>query len=98
MPIIPLIFAEAAEGFIRAPRRRWMLVAAGTYGCWLTLTGVAALTYTTRISLSGDRFTQLYGNSGGMADPTIREGDPSWPRVQFYNVEARRMLARYGRR
>jgi hypothetical protein len=98
MPIIPLLFAEAAEGFMSAPRRRWMLVAAGTYGCWLTLTGVAALTYTTGISLSGDRFTQLYGNSGGMADPTIKEGHRSWPRVQFYNAEARRMLARYGRR
>ena len=98
MPIIPLLFAEAAEGFMSAPRRRWMLVAAGTYGCWLTLTGVAALTYTTRISLSGDRFTQQYGNSGGMADPTIKEGHRSWPRVQFYNAEARRMLARYGHR
>ena len=98
MPIIPLIFAETAEGFMSASRRRWMLVAAGMYGCWLTFTGVAALTYTTRISLSGDRFTQLYGNSGGMADPTIKEGDPSWPRVQFYNGEARRMLARFGRR
>jgi len=98
MPIIPLIFAESAEGFMSAPRRRWMLVAAGIYGCWFALTGVAALTYTTRISLSGNRFTQLYGNSGGMADTTIREGDPSWPRVQFYNAEARRMLARYGQR
>jgi hypothetical protein len=98
MPIIPLIFAEAAEGFMRAPRPRWMLVAAGTYGLWLALTGIAALGYTTRISLSGDRFTQLYGNSGGMGDPTIKEGHRSWPRVQFYNAEARRLLARYGRR
>ncbi|MFN2601767.1 MAG: hypothetical protein ABR582_03300 [Gemmatimonadaceae bacterium] len=98
IPIIPLIFAEATQGFMSAPRNRWTLVVAGAYGCWLTLTGVAALTYTTRISLSGNRFTQLYGNSGGMADPTIKEGNPSWPRVQFYNAEAKRMLARYGRR
>ena len=98
IPMIPLIFAEGVEGFLHAHRSRWMTVAAGTYAGWLTLTGVAALAYTTRISLSGERFPQLYGRSGGMADPTIKEGHRSYSRAQFYNEEARRMLARYGRR
>ena len=98
MPMIPLIFVEAAEGFVRVHRSRWMTVAAGTYASWLALTGVAALAFTTRISLSGEKFPQMYGRSGGMADPRINHGDRSFSRVQFYNLEARKILARYGRR
>lgn len=97
IPIIPLLFAELTEGFMRLPRARWLLVAAATYLAWFGLTGFAALAYSTRISLSGERFPQLYGKNGGLGDPDIKQGDPSWPRVQLYNAEARRMLARYGR-
>jgi hypothetical protein len=66
------------------------------YAVWFCLTGVAALAYSTRISLSGSRFTQLYGKAGGMADPDIKEGDPSWDHVQYYKRSVPLLLSRYG--
>jgi hypothetical protein len=98
MPIIPLLSVEIATAITRVSRPRWLTVAMGTYTIWFAVTGIAALAYTTRISLSGERFPQVYGSSGGMADPTIREGDKSWPRVQLYRQEAPKLLARYGNR
>jgi hypothetical protein len=97
MPIIPLVVAEVSTALPSIDRPAWLPTAAASYVVWVAMTGIAALAYTTRISLSGDRFPQLYGKSGGMADPDIHEGNKSWSRVQFYRVEAARMLARYGR-
>jgi hypothetical protein len=96
IPIIPLAAAEATELFFRKERPRWVSLAAGTFGVWFALTGAAALAYTTRISLSGSNFTRVYGKNGGMPDPDIHEGDPSWSHVQYYRKVAPVLLQRYG--
>ena len=96
IPIIPLATAEAAELFFREHRPRWLTVAAASFAVWFALTGAAALAYTTRISLSGSNFTRVYGKNGGMPDPDIHEGDPSWSHVQYYRRVAPMLLQRYG--
>ncbi|HUQ19165.1 MAG TPA: hypothetical protein VM099_06095 [Gemmatimonadaceae bacterium] len=96
IPLIPLVAAEAVEAFVRTPRARWARLTAGSYAVWFFLTGAAALAYTTRISLSGSNFTHVYGKNGGMPDPDIHEGDPSWPHVQYYRQVAPMLLQRYG--
>lgn len=96
IPIIPLAAAEAVEAFARMPRPKWVRLTVGSYALWFFLTGAAALAYTTRISFSGSNFTHVYGKNGGMPDPDIREGDPSWPHVQYYRRAAPMILQRYG--
>jgi hypothetical protein len=96
MPIIPLLVAEAAQSLAPLLGRPRVRLAVQAYAVWFAVTGIAALAYTTRISFAGDRFTQLYGKAGGMADPDIKEGDPSWSHVQYYQQSAPRLLARYG--
>ncbi len=96
MPIIPLIALEVAQAFTRVPRPKWLRVTAGAYAAWFSITGIAALAYTTRISFSGSNFTRVYGKNGGMPDPDIHEGDPSWSHVQYYRQIAPMLLQRYG--
>jgi hypothetical protein len=96
MPIIPIVAAEAHQAWSQKTERPWMHFGVMAYAAWFCLTGLAALAYTTRISLSGDRFTQVYGKAGGRADPRIKEGDPSWSHVQYYTETAARLLVRYG--
>jgi hypothetical protein len=96
MPIIPIAVAEAHQAWSQKTDRPWMRFGVIAYAAWFCLTGVAALGYTTRVSLSGDRFTQVYGKAGGRADPRIKEGDPGWSHVQYYTETSARLLARYG--
>jgi len=96
MPIIPLIVGEIAPAIDQLPKVPWVTVPLRAYVAWFILTGVAALAYSSRISLSGENFPLLYGRRGGMGSPEITEGDPRWGHIQLYRVEAARMLARYG--
>lgn len=96
IPILPIVVAEGVDVFTDIRRPAWMTVTAGLYGVWFSLAGAAALVYTTRISFSGNDFTHVYGKNGGMPDPDIHEGDPSWPHVQYYRQVAPKLLQRYG--
>lgn len=96
IPILPLVVAEVVDVFGDIRRPAWMTVAAGLYGVWFSVAGAAALAYTTRISFSGSNFTHVYGKNGGMPDPDIHEGHPSWPHVQYYRQVAPKLLQRYG--
>jgi hypothetical protein len=96
IPIIPLVTAEAVETFARMPRPKWIRLTVASYAVWFFLTGAAAFAYTTRITFSGSNFTRVYGKNGGMPDPDIHEGDPSWLHVQYYRQVAPMLLQRYG--
>jgi len=92
MPVLPLLFACATAGAHHLASKPTAAVALRAYVGWFCLTGLAALAYTTRISLSGDRFPERYGTAGGLATPGFEHENPG------YSGEARRLLNRYGTR
>jgi hypothetical protein len=75
IPVIPLIvlqfviMAEAAER-----RRRLRVVTLGFIACF-TIGGLLSLGWTTRVSLAGERFRQVWGTNGGLASPGFEESD-----------------------
>ena len=93
MPVIPVIIALIAMAeltFRPGPRslrvmRAWL--------AWFAVTGMAALAYTTRISLAGDNFASTYGIAGGMSTKAADGG----PKNEKYDREARELMRRYGR-
>jgi hypothetical protein len=94
MPIAPLIAAHVVSALDRARNSRAVRGLTAAYASWFALTGIVALAYTTRISLSGDDFAQLYGRNGGMATAAVETRGPE--ETQKYNARADTILKRYG--
>jgi hypothetical protein len=92
MPMIPLViaYAEAALAGRKSGAVSRVLVRA--YLVAFALTGVAALAYTTRVTLSGSRFSKVYGRAGGMSVPNKKTGMID----TVYDRHALLMMKRYG--
>jgi MFS family permease len=97
MPVIPLLIAEIGLLVSRLPNMRWKTALVGAYSVWFALTGITAIAYTTRISLSGANFQKVYGRNGGMPTAEVDPSNPNWGHIQYYKAEARRMIERYDR-
>lgn len=69
MPILPLLVMHMATAAHARPLGGFTRILGGAYVAWFMLAGMAAMAYTTRISLSGAKFTARYGTAGGMASP-----------------------------
>lgn len=95
MPITPLIAAHVVSTLDRVRNSRAGRALVTVYAGWFALTGIVALAYTTRISLSGDDFARVYGRSGGMASAMVQTLGPK--EKQIYNARADTILDRYGR-
>jgi hypothetical protein len=89
------MIAEVSFLVSKLPNTRWKTTLVGAYSAWFALTGIAALAYTTRISLSGASFQKVYGRNGGMPTAEVDPSDPNWGHIQYYKAEARRMIERY---
>jgi len=96
MPIAPLIVAHVVSTLDRARGNRLVRFLLPVYAAWFALTGMLALAYTSRISLSGDDFDRLYGTNGGMATAALHTVSPT--EIQRYNAQADTILSRYGNR
>lgn len=94
MPIVPLIAAQVVSTLDRLRTIRHVRLFVAMYAGWFALTGLLALAYTSRISLSGDDFPRLYGRSGGMATAAVQTLSPE--AKQKYNARADTILNRYG--
>lgn len=94
MPIAPLIVAHVIAALDRAREKPAMKVFIPVYAAWFALTGLAALAYTTRISLSGENFSRVYGTDGGMATSALHTVSPK--EIRRYNSQADTVLNRYG--
>ncbi|HYN80869.1 MAG TPA: hypothetical protein VES88_05155 [Gemmatimonadaceae bacterium] len=94
MPIAPLIVAHVVSTLARAPKSRAVRLFVPVYAAWVALTGIVALAYTSRISLSGGNFGRLYGTDGGMATAALHTLGPA--EKQKYNARADSILSRYG--
>jgi hypothetical protein len=94
MPIAPLIAAHVVAALDRTRRRPAMRILIPLYAAWFALTGMVALAYTTRISLSGDDFSRVYGTDGGMATTALHTVSPK--EIRRYNSQADTILRRYG--
>jgi hypothetical protein len=94
MPIAPLVAAHVIAACDRARERRAMRLFIPVYAAWFALTGLAALAYTTRISLSGENFSRVYGTDGGMATSALHTVSPK--EIRRYNSQADTVLNRYG--
>jgi hypothetical protein len=94
MPITPLIAAHVVSAFARARNIALARILIPVYAGWFALTGILALAYTTRISLSAENFAALYGTNGGMASAALQT--LSREQIQNYNAQADSLLERYG--
>ncbi|MEO7685258.1 MAG: hypothetical protein ABIU86_15115 [Gemmatimonadaceae bacterium] len=95
MPVTPLIAAHVVITLDRARNKSAMRLLVPLYAAWFALTGIAALAYTTRISLSGSEFPRLYGTDGGMATTGLHTMGPK--EMRRYNAQADTLLHRYRR-
>lgn len=95
MPIAPLMAAHMVSALDRAQGNRRVRIFIPLYAAWFALTGIAALAYTTRISLSGSEFPRLYGTDGGMATTALHTMGPK--EMLRYNAQADTLLHRFGR-
>ncbi|HVF39492.1 MAG TPA: hypothetical protein VM939_06280 [Gemmatimonadaceae bacterium] len=92
MPIIPLLIAWVATAPRRYRANRAWTWLGRAYVAWFIVTGLAALAYTSRITLSGDNFANVYGRAGGLSHPD------SLGRIDtLHNANAMRLMKRYGR-
>jgi hypothetical protein len=69
VPLIPLIILHATHAAFELRHRRVLRGVITVFAGWLIFTGVAALAYTSRISLAGENFRARWGVNGGMAHP-----------------------------
>lgn len=92
VPIIPLMMAAVSTSTLRFSPSRGSRIIFGAYLAFFCATGIVALTYTTRITFSGQNFAKVYGRAGGMATPDNR----GWIN-QEHNEFARQLMKRYGR-
>ena len=90
LPIVPLMIGYAERATLRRePGRKWERFVA-VYRGWFVFAGLAALAYTTRITLSGPDFSRVYGKGGGMSLPD-RKGRVD----ELHNRRARALLKRF---
>ncbi|MEO5579172.1 MAG: hypothetical protein ABIR58_00825 [Gemmatimonadaceae bacterium] len=92
VPVIPLLMLHTvgiARELAAGRRSQWLVRACLAF---YALGGIAALAYTSRISLSGDRFATLYGKSGGFATPGYEAENPG------YNEDAATIFRRFDAR
>jgi len=91
LPIVPLLIGFAESATLRfTPGTKWALFSR-LYVVWFVVTGLGAMAYTTRISLSGNNFSNVYGRAGGMSFP-----DPMTGRIDtLHNQRALELLERY---
>ncbi|MEO5903212.1 MAG: hypothetical protein ABIQ55_04295, partial [Gemmatimonadaceae bacterium] len=95
MPIVPLLISEAWLTRVGRDTTGFRLVASRVYLGWYMLTGLAAIAYTTRISLAGNNFSRVYGKAGGMALSIVKVEHPAY--YDSYNERAANLIARYGK-
>jgi hypothetical protein len=94
MPVASLIAAHVVTAIARVRNNNTSRVLVRLYAVWFTLTGIVALVYTTRISLSGENFARRYGRNGGMATAALHTLSPQ--QIESYNAQADTILDRYG--
>ena len=94
MPIAPLIAAHVVSALARVRNSGISRAFIRAYAAWFTFTGIVALAYTTRISLSGENFGRRYGTNGGMATASLHTLSPQ--QIKSYNAQADTVLDRYG--
>lgn len=94
MPIAPLIAAHVVSALARVRNSGISRLFIPAYAAWFALTGIVALAYTTRISLSGENFGRRYGTNGGMATASLHT--LSQQQIKSYNAQADTILDRYG--
>jgi hypothetical protein len=98
MPIFPILATYSWLAYERLADRMWIRRAARAYLATFCLMGAVALIYSTRISLSGDQFPELYG--GGIYRETYRalSGKQTVHQPENKNVDLRlvQLIQRYG--
>jgi hypothetical protein len=94
MPIVSLIAAHVVAALARVRNIGIRRVFVRAYAAWFAVTGIVALAYTTRISLSGENFRRRYGTNGGMATASLQTLSPL--QIKSYNAQADSILDRYG--
>lgn len=92
MPIIPLLIGYVVRLILRWKPERWSLNLVRVYIAGFVLAGLAAIAFTTRTSLAGNNFSQVYGNAGGLSNLP----KPGETRNELYNGQARELMRRYG--
>lgn len=91
LPIVPLLIGYAERASLKfEPGRKWLRFVK-VYRAWFVFTGLLALAYTTRITLSGPDFSNVYGKQGGMAIPDPRTGAIN----EFHNARVRVLKKRF---
>jgi hypothetical protein len=93
LPLLPVLILYAASGMRALSRRKVPRAAVSLYLVAYFALGLAALTYSARISLAGERFPYLYGDHH--LRPTyllIHHGEPGPGKI---NPRALRLLQRY---
>jgi len=100
LPIFPILAAYSWLVYERLADRKWIRRAAGAYVAAFCLMGGVALIYSSRISLSGDQFPDLYG--GGVYRDSYRasSGTQTEARSENKHVDPRlvQLIQRYGLR
>lgn len=96
LPVIPLVGAGLAALLQDAVRGRRVMALARAYGAAFTVAGVAALLYSTRLSLAGPAFPRLYGD--GSLQPAYQAALTDERPAEFpgKNRVALRLLRRFG--
>ncbi len=92
LPIVPLFIGYAEAASLRFTPGSASRIFLKLYAAWFSIAGLAALAYTSRITLSGKDFPKVYGKAGGMSIPDLRTG-----RVDtLHNRRAGELMKRYG--
>ena len=92
LPIVPLLIGYAERATLRfEPGRKWNAFVT-VYRAWFVVAGLAALAYTTRITLSGENFSKVYGKGAGMSLPDPKTGAVN----EEHNRRALALKKRYG--
>jgi hypothetical protein len=93
IPVVPLLMGLQARALLgsRTGRR-----AAMAYVALFAVAGAAALGYSTRLSLSGTRFAELYGNEALRGTYRVAFGLSAPKAEGFVNLEALQLLRRHG--
>lgn len=96
MPVLPILFGLCARTLVQTRLPEILTAAGPVYASWVLITGLAALAHSSRISLAGDRFPDLYGDGAlrdtyrvalGLAGPEAAPG---------LNKDALHLLRKYG--
>lgn len=95
LPLLPFVFAYAFLGLKRVLSTRVLHTLLSTYCCVYCLLGVVALVYSTRITYSGSRFPDVYGDGRLRGTYKVAFQGEKRPDV---DADALDLLRRYDRR